>query len=83
MSTKGGQTPRQTEGYSVLDHVTCHSRYWVHVYLAADTTEQVPTAGHQMYRILRTTQLHYHNVYQGKGKGKGHPRTGHEGPEGE
>ena len=38
----------------------------------------------QLCVILRQFQyLYFAKLYKGKCKGKGHPRTGHEGPEGE
>jgi hypothetical protein len=41
------------------------------------------TVTHGGYRLGKVLSLNATNVYGGKGKGKVHPRTGQEGPEGE
>jgi hypothetical protein len=57
-----------------------------HVIAAACIKGQVSTSAHPLAvatECTKHTSSSIQGVTEHKGKGKGHPRTGHEGPEGE
>jgi hypothetical protein len=52
-------------------------------HIAQALANNIPSLGTNQDSFIKLPQSHKWLRYKGKGKGKIHPRTGHEGPDGE